>query len=91
MANPRAFGRCLFDFRHLDLRLFFTRIAIGLGDAAAVPRQHSIDRLTANRSIAGPTGQVAVRKPSAKLGGQVLPWCVENQHEPGVFFNTDWL
>lgn len=30
------------------------------------------------RSIAGPTGQVAVRKPSAKLEGRLLPWCVEN-------------
>gem|GEM_PF-6153312 len=41
------------------------------------------------RTIAGPTGQVAVRKPSAKLEGQVLPWCVENQDEPGVRYNTD--
>lgn len=39
------------------------------------------------RSIAGPTGQVAVRKPSAKLEGQVVPWCVENLDEPGIFYH----
>lgn len=43
------------------------------------------------RSIAGPTGQVAVRKPSAKLEGQVLPWCVENQDKPGIFYNDDFF
>lgn len=43
------------------------------------------------RSIAGPTGQVAVRKPSAKLEGQVLPWCVENQDGRGITFNTDFF
>jgi len=41
------------------------------------------------RSIAGPTGQVAVRKPSPKLEGRLLPWCVENQDEPGVRYQTD--
>lgn len=40
------------------------------------------------RSIAGPTGQVAVRKPSAKLQDQVVPWCVDNQDGRGVFFNN---
>jgi len=43
------------------------------------------------RSIAGPTGQVAVRKPSAKLEGQILPWCVDNQDGRGITFNTDWF
>ena len=39
------------------------------------------------RSIAGPTGQVAVRKPSPKLEDRMLPWCVENKDEPGIFYN----
>lgn len=43
------------------------------------------------RSIAGPTGQVAVRKPSSKLEGRMLAWCVENQDEPGVFFNDHFF
>jgi hypothetical protein len=43
------------------------------------------------RSIAGPTGQVAVRKPSPKLEGQVLPWCVENKDEQGIFYNDDFF
>lgn len=39
------------------------------------------------RSIAGPNGQVAVRKPSPELKGQVVPWCVDNQDGAGVFLN----
>ena len=39
------------------------------------------------RPQAAPDGQVSVRKPSKKLGGQMLPWCVENLRGDGITFN----
>ncbi len=39
------------------------------------------------REKAEPGGQVSVRKPSDKLGGQSLPWCVDNLEGEGVTYN----
>lgn len=36
---------------------------------------------------AAPDGQVSVHKPNAAMGGDVLPWCVENFDGQGVIFN----
>ena len=36
---------------------------------------------------AGPNGQVTVQKPSAKWGGELYPWCVDNRDGSPIFFN----
>jgi hypothetical protein len=36
---------------------------------------------------AGSNGQVSVRKPSRKLGGELQPWCVDNRDGSRIIFN----
>ncbi|WP_350138203.1 hypothetical protein [Parasphingopyxis sp.] len=39
------------------------------------------------RSRAGTDGQVSMRMPSAKLGGQILPWCVNNLDHTDITYD----
>lgn len=45
--------------------------------------------IEAYRREGAPDGQVGVHKPSAALGGQSLPWCVENYDGEGIRFNDE--
>lgn len=45
--------------------------------------------INAYRREGAPDGQVVVHKPSAALGGQSLPWCVENYDGEGIRFNDE--
>jgi len=62
------------------------RIEIHVRDSNLTKEQ--CKALIANyRSQAAPDGQVSVHKPSTLLGGELLPWCVENFDGRSVTFN----
>lgn len=62
------------------------RIEIHVRDSNLTKEQ--CKALIANyRSQAAPDGQVSVHKTSTLLGGELLPWCVENFDGRGVTFN----
>jgi len=63
-----------------------SRISIQVDDENLTKEQcrNIINKYRVN---AGPEGQVAVNKPSAKLMGEIVPWCVDNMDGKGIFFN----
>jgi len=64
------------------------RIIIRVYDAN-LTKDQCRDLINKYRINAGSEGQVTVNKPSAKLMGEILPWCVDNMDGKGIFFNDD--
>ncbi|EKF17859.1 hypothetical protein [Nitratireductor pacificus] len=60
---------------------------IQISVSAKIARSQCSDLIEHYRSEGKPDGQISVHMPSAKLGGQVLPWCLENFDGGGVQFN----
>lgn len=61
------------------------RVQVNVG--ADISRAECEELINNYRSDGAPDGQVGVHKPSSKLGGRLLPWCVENFEGDGITFN----
>jgi len=55
--------------------------------SADISRAECEQLINRYRSDGAPDGQVGVNKPSAKLGGSLAPWCIENFEGDGITFN----